>query len=81
MIFNKLPADIVKKQNPVISMEREKQDFPDITVNIVAVFYRLIIFLSPSLFSRTIQYTKIKSRSRTRNINLQKRIIRHQANL
>ncbi|MCL6408021.1 hypothetical protein EXT70_20515 [Dickeya dadantii] len=81
MIFNKLPADIVNKQNLFISMEWEKQDFPDITVNIVAVFYRLIIFLSPSLFSRTIQYTKIKSRSRTRNINLQKRIIRHQANL
>ncbi|MZG50117.1 hypothetical protein F6X66_09375 [Dickeya solani] len=81
MIFNKLPADIVNKQNPFVSMARKTQDFSDITVNIVAVFSRLIIFLSRFLFSHTIQLTKNKNSSRTRNINLQKWIIKHQANL
>ncbi|KHN56818.1 hypothetical protein OI70_11525 [Dickeya fangzhongdai] len=52
MIFNKLPADIVNKQNPFVSMARETQDFPDITVNIVAVFSRLIFFfISLSIFT------------------------------
>ncbi|AUC43746.1 hypothetical protein D083_3397 [Dickeya solani RNS 08.23.3.1.A] len=62
-------------------MARKTQDFSDITVNIVAVFSRLIIFLSRFLFSHTIQLTKNKNSSRTRNINLQKWIIKHQANL
>ncbi len=36
-----VPADIVSKQNPSVSMEQEKQDFPDTPVNIAAVLSRL----------------------------------------